>query len=162
MNGVHSLVFVQGSLATRTRHNRLLGGNFELQGVVTCSRLMKRLQPGSRILISQKCACFSLLRLLITWFSKGQRSNCSRTLDQLILQFWGHLDPLIGPQKGLWSLDSILILVTNTSTLDICDYPLNYLRVQNLPDLQVPSSAITAARNCPNIKNPSTMSGTCM
>ena len=55
----------------------------QIQGVVTCiCHLLKCLRLGSRVLISQKCAWsldHFLLRLLIAWFSKGQRSNCSRT-----------------------------------------------------------------------------------
>ena len=37
----------------------------------------------------------SLLKLLITWFSKDQRSNCSCTF-----LIWDHLDPLIESKKG--------------------------------------------------------------
>ena len=59
------------------------------------------------------------------WF----RSNCSRVF--WFLQYRGHLplsakgvlarllDPLINSQRGLWSLDSTWILVTNVSTQDI-------------------------------------------
>ena len=43
----------------------------------------------------------------------GQRSNCSYAFSS------GHIDLLISSHKGLWSLDSILILVINTSTWDL-------------------------------------------
>ena len=52
---------------------------------------------------------------LIAWFLTGQRSNWNHaSLVLQFSQFSGYLDPLIGSQKGLWSL----ILVANTSTRD--------------------------------------------
>jgi len=36
------------------------------------------------------------------------------------------------------------------------------IQVENLPDLQVPSSAVTTIRNCTNIKNHRARSRTCM
>ena len=82
---------------------------FHLQGVVTYMSPVEAFATGIKIFVC-----------LIAWFFTGQRSICSHAF--LILwfsQFGGHLDPLIGSQKGLWSLDSIFIPVANASTRDI-------------------------------------------
>ena len=67
---------------------------------------------GIKIIDQWKELDCCLLKLLITWFLTGQRSICSAILDPLS-HFRGYLDLLIDSQRGLWSLDSILILVAN-------------------------------------------------
>ena len=73
--------------------------------------LLNHLWPGSKIFDWHKLCLITIYRL---------RSDCSHVF--LILwfsQFGGYLDLLIGSSKGLWLLDSVLILVANASTQDI-------------------------------------------
>ena len=93
------------------------------QGVVTYMSPVEGFVTGIKIFDRQKNVLDRLIipsKALYRLIFTGQRSNWSCTF--LILsfsQFTGYLDLLIGSQKGFWSLDSILILVTNTSTRNI-------------------------------------------
>ena len=95
----------------------------ESHGVVTYMSPIEAFVTRIKIFDRQKVcliAWLALLRPLIAWFFMGQRSNCSHAFLILwFLPFRGHLDSLVGSQKGFWSLDSILIPVANTYTQDI-------------------------------------------
>ena len=76
---------------------------------------------GSKNFDRKKCAWLSLQKLLLAWFLwvKGRIGTVRswsfdlRSLDVTLIP------SLIGSQRGLWSLDSILIPVTNASTQDL-------------------------------------------
>ena len=62
----------------------------------------------------------SFLKLLIAWFLMFKGQTVAARFEPLVfLQFGGYINPLIGSQKGLWLLASILIPVANASLASV-------------------------------------------
>ena len=91
--------------------------------IVTFMSLVEVFVTVIKILIGEERAWlfdYSLLKVLVAWFSAGQRSNCSHIF--LIYGFCSSEVTLISSHKGLWTLSLNLILVTNVLTQNVSNW----------------------------------------